>query len=66
MGTKDAAIAPLGSQSCPAASALIEELAGIGWHRLWLGGGAMGAGDHGLKDHVAELLDADILPTSPQ
>src|SRR6478752_9495746 len=51
IGTEHAAIALLRPEQCAASLALVEELAGVGRHRLGRRVSAMRAGNQGLKLH---------------
>jgi hypothetical protein len=51
--TKDAAIAGFGAKHRLAASAFIEDLAGVSWHRLAFGEAANRAYQHGFQKKVA-------------
>ena len=55
VGTKNAAITPLGSQQCSTSFAVVVELARIGRHRFHLAVAALGAGDGGLKGEFTRL-----------
>src|SRR5262245_32982160 len=51
IGTEHAAIPLLRAQRRATATACVEDLAGVGRHGFRLRGGAVQAGDDGLKDH---------------
>jgi hypothetical protein len=51
--TKDTAIAWLGTKELLAASAFVEELAGVSWHRFALGEAANRADQYGFQKKLA-------------
>ena len=53
--TKDAAVPWLGTQQFLAASAFVEELAGVSWHRFALGKAANRTYQYGFQKKLAHL-----------
>jgi hypothetical protein len=68
-GAEHAAIAPVRAQHCPASGAVVEKLAGVGWHRLDLRHAAQRADDRGLQNDRVALMhrrSRDTTARAPQ
>jgi len=55
VGTKDAAVAPLGAKDRFTVDALVEELTGVAWHRFKPGEAANWTHQHGFKNNFAHV-----------